>query len=210
MEGYKILNSIDADFEIADEFNELDISSAKNQLSILNNMKSANDFDVNNTEIEKELRKSFTELVDKHKIGDIEYKDFKDIIKGLADYTKKESEFNKLFTSKLVGAMTDAATTKCIMSLGFLIDKSLSKIIKMTEEATDDYQDLNLLISSMREIFSWLKQLETLKKSYYLAGADKGLESLGNIESGDGKDRLSPASISELIRKINSEVEDET
>jgi CHASE3 domain sensor protein len=87
------------------------------------------------------------------------------------------------------------------MAIGFMVDKSINKIISLTENTTDDYQDLSLLVNGMREAFGWIDKLESLKTKYSISGADKSIELMrDNKDTDSGK--LSVTNIRDLLQNI--------
>jgi len=157
---------------------------------------------IENPEIRKILRDSFNELVERNNI-DVEFKDFNSIVTNLADYTEKDSEFNRIYVSKMMNAVTDAAKLKSTIALGFLTDKALNLTMKIAQDPNVD--SLGTIIASIREIYEWLDKLQGLRDKYYVAGSDKMLEIMSEKDQEGESAKLSPESINEMIRRINED-----
>ena len=157
---------------------------------------------IENPEIRKVLKDSFNDLVARNNIN-VEFKDFNSIVTHLADYTDKDSEFNRIYVSKMMNAVTDAAKLKSTIALGFLTDKALNLTMKVAQDPNVD--SLGTIIASIREIYDWLDKLQGLRDKYYVAGSDKMLKTMSDDhQSGEGA-KLSADSINEMVRRINEE-----
>lgn len=157
---------------------------------------------VDEPEMQDMLQDSFNELVKKNKLP-IKYKDFDEVIKHISEYTEADSAFNKLYVSKMINAITDIAKVKSMITLGQLTNKALM----VFQRAADDpgLDSLEVMVSSIREIYEWMDKLENLQKKYYVAGTDRQISLMSEQANLDGqaKPRLSKEAINELVKKIN-------
>jgi len=205
-------------FDVANEFEELDTKekvqkAAEEQFEILDRsaLKPApriNDYleseydtgQLKTTEIKDIISSSFDELGGKHNLS-VSFKDFTEIASHIGDYSEKDSEFAKLYVSKMINAVSDVARTKATISLGFLTDRALT--LAMERAKDPNIQDLGEIVAVIREIYDWLDKLQNLRDKYNIVGSDKLLEQMSEDNKKANKARLSQNALSDIISQIN-------
>lgn len=166
---------------------------AENPYNLLN--------DASDGSLQTMLQDSFMELVEKNHLP-IEYKDFNEVISHVSNYSDADSEFNKLYVSKMINAITDVAKVKSMITLGQLTNKALSVFQKVADDPSLD--SLDVMVSSIREVYDWMNKLEDLQKKYYIVGTDKQLSMMSEQANRTSDDtRLTPAAIKDIIKQIN-------
>lgn len=157
--------------------------------------------EADNRALNELLRRSFRDMLEKHKIKNISYKDFSDIINGLSEYSRREAEFNKLYLSKLTSAITDATLIKTVVALGMLIDSAIAKIMQIAENNSGE--SYLAIVATIEKTFLWIDKIEELKKRYYISGVDASIQQLADLDSGDKAEerKLNVEQIRQLITK---------
>jgi replicative DNA helicase len=210
--SWKAYDTSSDDFNMADAMQEMiteaqivdgkeDVGKAFDQRLAMISYDKPADTDKTNKELSEQLKKSFAALVEKNKIKDLEYKDFKEILDGLADYSKREAEFNRLYLSKLVSAVTDASIIRAVTALGYLIDTAIAKIMDIAKNQTGD--SYMAVVGTIRETFTWIEKIEELKRRYYISGVDSSMKQLSAQNDNTQEQKLSIADIRDLITKAN-------
>ena len=171
------------------------IGKAENSLAFLDK--------VDDPEMRDMLQESFTELVQKNKLP-IKYKDFDEVIKHVADYSEADSTFNKLYVSKMINAITDIAKVKSMITLGQLTNRALAVFQKAADDPSLD--SLEVMVSSIREIYEWMDKLENLRQKYYQVGTDRQIALMSEQANlaGQPKPRLTKEALTDIIQKINN------
>lgn len=205
-------------FDVANEFEELDTQkkvqrAAEAQYDILDkelapfpkksygeHLSPYDTEEIQSPEIRDIINKSFGELGDKHNLS-ISFKDFTEIASHIGTYTEKDSEFAKLYVSKMINAVSDVARTKATISLGFLTDRALT--LAMERAKDPNIQDLTEIVTVIREIYDWLDKLQTLRDKYNIVGSDKLLQQMSEDAQKDNKNRLSANALNDIIAQIN-------
>ena len=198
-------------FDVAEEFEELDTqedidNAAFKQYEILQAVNPiTRDKEENNNFESPEMRNiiesSFNELSDKYKLP-INFKDIGEITKHLGDYSEKESEFAKLYVSKLINAVTDAARVKAVLALGYLTDRSIQ--LAMMRAQDPNISDLGEMVAVIREIQDWLNKLQDLRDRYNIVGSDKLLTQMSEDNKKEEKKQLSNNALNDIIAQINA------
>lgn len=195
----------DVDFDIDEDFEELNThEKIKNAANVEYEVFDADPVNaiekIDNPEIRKVLENSFNEIVKKNGLS-VNFKDFNEIVTHLSDYTQEDSEFNRIYVSKMINAVTDIAKLKSTIALGFLTDKALELVMKVAQDPNVD--SLNTIVASIREIYSWLDNLQNLRDKYFIAGSDKMMQSIADKQNPVEKDKLSPAALTDLVAQLN-------
>jgi len=156
-----------------------------------------------NQRLEELLKNSFKEILQKNNIKDISYKDFKDIVNGLSEYSRREAEFNKLYLSRLTSAITDATLIKTVMALGMLIDSAIAKIAEIAKNTSGE--SYLVLVATIEKTFLWIEKIEELKRRYYISGVDASMKQMSS-EAQDAavaaaEQKLTVDQIRQLINK---------
>lgn len=185
----------DDSYDDIDSFEDINNEIDKNALMRLD--------DVQNPEIKNVLKSSYTEIVKKHNLN-IDYKDFGEVMEHLANYSDKDSEFNRLYVSKMINAVTDVAKVKSTVALGHLTDKALQLVMKVANDPNID--SLPTIIASIKEIYDWLDKLENLRNKYFVAGSDKLISMMSDSNKDADKPRLSPEALTSIVGQINKNI----
>ncbi|MCQ2209184.1 MAG: hypothetical protein MJZ34_02720 [Paludibacteraceae bacterium] len=215
-------------FDISDEFKELDtkdrvFEAANQQIEVLDSFdprveyarnnylakQRVSDYDEFDTdslqspELKEIIEKSFNDLGDKHHIS-VNFKDFTDIAGHLGEYSEKDSQFAKLYVSKMINAVADAANTKAAISLGFLTDRALTLAMKRAQDP--NINDLGEIVAVIREIYDWLNKLQDLRDKYNIVGSDKLMSKMSEeaVKESENAERLSSAAIQDIVAQINA------
>lgn len=213
-------------FDVADEFEELDTQEkvqkeAEHQYEILDKdwmnpsviekikSRSSSDYmssefetdKIQSSEIRDIINSSFGELGGKHNLS-VSFKDFTEIASHIGEYSEKDSEFAKLYVSKMINAVSDVARTKATISLGFLTDRALT--LAMERAKDPNIQDLGEIVAVIREIYDWLDKLQNLRDKYNIVGSDKLLEQMSEENKKSQKERLSDGALQDLVAQINA------
>lgn len=193
------------DFDIDEDFEELDThekvqDAARIEYEVFDSDPINALEKIENPEIRKVLENSFNEIVKKNGLT-VNFKDFNEIVTHLSDYTQEDSEFNRIYVSKMINAVTDIAKLKSTIALGFLTDKALELVMKVAQDPNVD--SLNTIVASIREIYSWLDNLQNLRDKYFIAGSDKLMQSIADKQNPVEKDKLSPEALTSLVAKLN-------
>lgn len=153
--------------------------------------------------LEDLLKNSFKEILQKNNIKDITYKDFRDIVNGLSEYSRREAEFNKLYLSRLTSAITDATLIKTVMALGMLIDSAIAKIAEIAKNTSGE--SYLVLVATIEKTFLWIEKIEELKRRYYISGVDASMKQMSSDQEEAAKaaaeQKLSVDQIRQLISR---------
>ena len=165
-----------------------------------------------NQRLEELLKNSFKEILQKNNIKDISYKDFKDIVNGLSEYSRREAEFNKLYLSRLTSAITDATLIKTVMALGMLIDSAIAKIAEIAKNTSGE--SYLVLVATIEKTFLWIEKIEELKRRYYISGVDASMKQMSSDQEeaarAAAEQKLSVDQIRQLINKTVEKPESKT
>lgn len=213
-------------FDVEEEFQELDTpkrvyDAAEAQYEVLDRrapkglpngnsrdtLRSGFDPDtLQNSEIKSIIEDSFNELGGKHNIS-VNFKDFTEIASHLGEYSDKDSEFAKLYVSKMINAVTDVAKTKATISLGYLTDRALTLAMQRAQDP--NINDLGEIVAVIREIYDWLDKLQDLRDKYNIVGADKLMTKMSDATEDDNKPKLSVAALKDIVNQINKNADSE-
>lgn len=136
---------------------------------------------------------------------DIGYKDFRSFIKTVADEDKLNMAMNEALGSKVVTAIAQRTQLKLIISMSYLIDRSLDLIEK---EAKNSALITPELVGMIDRTIQWFQTLSDIKNSMHISDPDRTMSNLvekAGIKSNTSNSSSDSVSI-EVIRQLANSI----
>jgi len=153
-----------------------------------------------NFNVDQAIQESYKDFIESYHLSNLNYKNYQQLIKDLVDYNSNQSDFNKLYRSKLVCAVSDKTTINAIMALGCLIQKALEKAIKISKK--NDPISYASLVETIQRVFKWINELEKLKAKYHIVGTEHSLANMSKEENSIEETKLSNENFRMLVEKV--------
>jgi len=171
---------MDGDEYLTYDASECDISELRAEVSRLDTEISSQLTDVTPSVSETSLQSIYSAISAKYNL-DIGYKDFRDFIRTVADESKLNVAMNEALGAKVVAAITQRTQLKLIISMSYLIDRSLDLI----EKESRNTQILSPeLVGMIDRTISWFQTLDQIKSNIDISDPDRMMEKLIEKEQG--------------------------
>lgn len=184
---------------------DADVDDLRHEIKLLDTQVSSQLSDSRNvtpTLAEQGLREIYNAISSKYGV-DLEYKEFRDFISSVADETKLTTAMNEALGSKVITSLTQRTQMKLMITMSYLVDKSLQLIEKETNTVNALTPEL---IGMIDKTVQWYQTLQQIKNEVHLGDPDKTMEILVESSSDSTNKTTKAGTDLALIKQIAEDI----